>query len=121
MGDVFRRICTFAFLFGALTTAVSGQHLTVGVKGGVPLLDAFEPNPSSVVAPFVFTTRYTSITKRYTVGPAVDVSLPLKLRFEANALYTRLAFDSAEIVPISPPTRDNPSLNPVTFASTTER
>ena len=87
--DVFWRICTFAFLFGALTTAASGQHLAVGVKGGVPLLDAFEQTTS-----LPFFQHYTFNTKRYTVGPAVDVSLPLKLRFEADALYTRLDYDS---------------------------
>lgn len=87
--DVFWRICTFAFLFGALTTAASGQHLAVGVKGGVPLLDAFEQTAS-----LPFFPHYTFNTKRYTVGSAVDVSLPLKLRFEADALYTRLDYDS---------------------------
>ena len=93
---VFRRICTFAFLFSALTTAASGQHLAVGVKGGVPLLDAFEQNtppPMLTLNPTLF-FHYTFDTKRYTVGPAVDVSLPLKLRFEADALYTRLDYDS---------------------------
>jgi len=88
MRDVFRRICTFAFIFGALTTAASGQQLAVGVKGGVPLLDAFEG--PSFVSDLFNQEHYTFNTKRYTVGPAVDVSLPLKLRFEANALYTRL-------------------------------
>ena len=87
--DLFWRICTFAFFFGALTTAASGQHLAVGVKGGVPLLDAFEQTTS-----LPFFQHYTFNTKRYTVGPAVDVSLPLKLRFEADALYTRLDYDS---------------------------
>jgi hypothetical protein len=92
---VFRRICTFAFLFGALTTAASGQHLAVGVKGGVPLVDAFEQNtPPSLTLNPTFFFHYTFDTKRYTVGPAVDVSLPLKLRFEADALYTRLDYDS---------------------------
>jgi len=92
MRDVFRRICTFAFIFGGLTTAASGQHLAVGVKGGVPLLDAFEG--PSFVSDLFNQEHYTFNTKRYTVGPAVDVSLPLKLRFEADALYTRLDYDS---------------------------
>jgi len=92
MRDVFRRICTFAFIFGALTTAASGQQLAVGVKGGVPLLDAFEG--PSFVSDLFNQEHYTFNTKRYTVGPAVDVSLPLKLRFEADALYTRLDYDS---------------------------
>ena len=85
---VFRRICPNAFLFFALAIPAAGQQLAVGVKGGVPLLDAFELNAS---LPFF---RYTFNTKRYTVGPSVDVALPFKLRFEANALYTRLDYDS---------------------------
>jgi hypothetical protein len=88
MRDVFRRICTFSFVFGTLTTAASGQQLAVGVKGGVPLLDAFEGR--SFVSDLFNQEHYTFNTKRYTVGPAVEVSLPRKLRFQANALYTRL-------------------------------
>jgi hypothetical protein len=84
----FWRISFIAFLFFALAIPAAGQQLAVGVKGGVPLLDVFELNPS---LPFF---RYTFNTKRYTVGPSVDVALPFKLRFEANALYTRLDYDS---------------------------
>jgi hypothetical protein len=91
MRDVFWRICTFAFLFGAVTTAASGQHLAVGVKGGVPLLDAFEG--PTFLSDLFNQQHYTFNTKRYMAGPAVDVSLPLKLCFEANALYTRLDYD----------------------------
>jgi len=86
---VLRRICTVAIFFHALATVAVGQQLAVGVKGGVPLLDAFELSPSLTFF------QYSFNTKRYTVGPAVDVSLPLTLRFEANALYTRLDYDSA--------------------------
>src|SRR5262249_29862727 len=84
----FWRIFGIAFLFHTLATIAAGQQLAVGVKGGVPLLDAFELNPPP---PFV---RYTFNTKRYTVGPSVDVAIPFKLRFEVNALYTRLDYDS---------------------------
>jgi hypothetical protein len=109
MRDVFRRICTFAFIFGALTTAASGQHLAVGVKGGVPLLDAYQQNTSlPIVTPPGFFFHNSFNTKRYTVGPAVEVCcLPLNLRFEANALYTRLDSDSTEIG-ISPPVTNGP-------------
>lgn len=116
MKDVFRRIYTFAFLFGALTAAAFGQHLSIGVKGGVPLLDAYEQNTSfPIVSSPGFSFYNTFNTKRYTVGADVDVCLPLNLRFEANALYTRLDSDSTEIVNISPPVT-NP---PYTHASAT--
>jgi hypothetical protein len=85
---VFRRIGPLSFLFLVLTTSVAGQQVAAGVKAGVPLLDAFEVNPS---LPFF---RYTFNTKRYMVGPSADVALPLRLRFEADAIYTRLDYDS---------------------------
>ena len=61
------------------------------------MLDAFEG--PSFVSDLFNQEHYTFNTKRYTVGPAVDVCcLPLNLRFEANALYTRLDSDATEIV-----------------------
>jgi opacity protein-like surface antigen len=54
----------------------------------VPLTDAFEKG--ALIPRFT----YTFNTKRYIVGPTADVSLPLGLSFEADALYTRLDYDS---------------------------
>jgi hypothetical protein len=68
--------------------AAAAQHLTLGVKGGVPLLDAFE---KSGVIP---RSSYTFDTKRYTVGPTGSFSLPLNLDFQVDALYTRLDYNS---------------------------
>ena len=92
MGDLFRRVGRFALIVHVLGTVAAAQQVAVGIKGGVPLLDAFEQNTTSALFPPL--VRFTFNTKRYTVGPSVDVALPFKLRFEANALYTRLDYDS---------------------------
>jgi opacity protein-like surface antigen len=65
------------------------QTFVVGGKIGVPINDAFlltDPtNPLS---------NYSFKTNRYTFGPAGELKLPLKLAFEASALYRRLNYDS---------------------------
>ncbi|MBI4877013.1 MAG: outer membrane beta-barrel protein [Acidobacteria bacterium] len=69
--------------------AASPQALSVGVKGGVPLGDAFK------IASNVSAGRsYFQNTKRYTFGPMVDVRLPFGLGIEFDALYKRLEYGS---------------------------
>src|SRR5215831_16745235 len=86
---MFARIVLLTFVFCLLPDIASAQHVSIGAIAGVPLTDAFE---KGALIPFRFT--YTFNTKRYIVGPTADVSLPLGLRFEADALYTRLDYDS---------------------------
>jgi hypothetical protein len=86
---MFARIALFTLIFHLLPDIGSAQHISIGAIAGVPLTDAFE---KGALIPFRF--NYTFNTKRYIVGPTVDVSLPLGLRFEADALYTRLDYDS---------------------------
>jgi hypothetical protein len=65
------------------------QSLALGVKGGVPLSDAFKAASGGPVS-------YSTVTRRYTVGPTVEVGLPLiGLRVEADALYRRMGWDSS--------------------------
>jgi hypothetical protein len=84
----FRHVVTLAFVSGFLANIAVAQQLELGIKGGVPLLDAFETNISS---PFV---HYRFNTKRYKIGPTAAISLPLDLKFETSALYTRLDYDA---------------------------
>jgi opacity protein-like surface antigen len=88
---MFARIALLTLIFHLLADIGSAQHVSIGAIGGVPLTDAFEKRATGVLFPR-FT--YTFNTKRYIVGPTADVSLPLGLRFEADALYTRLDYDS---------------------------
>jgi hypothetical protein len=83
----FRYVVTVVLVFGLLTNIAVAQQLEIGIKGGVPLLDAFETNASQFF-------HYTFNTKRYTVGPTATISLLLNLKFEADALYRRLDYDS---------------------------
>jgi hypothetical protein len=82
-----RRFVFVTFLFLSANATVA-QRLALGVKGGVPILDAF------VESGVVPRSTYTFDTKRYTVGPTGGFSLPLNLNFEADALYTRLDYNS---------------------------
>ena len=63
--------------------------LSVGVKGGIPLTDAFEAASNADL-------HYVTNTKRYTVGPVVEVRLPLGLGVEFDALYKRLDYEARQ-------------------------
>ena len=79
-----------------VTASADAQLLSVGVKGGIPLNDSFLFTRSSSSLPRVVVTRasYFAKTKRYVVGPAVQVHLSLRLAVEFNVLYRRLNYDS---------------------------
>ncbi len=63
------------------------QFVSFGVKGGVPLTSAFDTARTGNIA-------YLSGTKRYLVGPAFELRLPLGLGVELDALYKRLNYES---------------------------
>jgi opacity protein-like surface antigen len=67
--------------------AAFAQPIGFGLKVGAPLTEAFDTatGPSS---------SYTSSTKRYLIGPQVELRLPAGLGIELDALYTRLNFAS---------------------------
>ena len=75
-------------LFVAPLAFPSGPF-AIGVKGGLPLTDNFKTG--SVANPNL---RFTFDTKRYTVGPTVELRLPFGLGFEADALYRRLDYSA---------------------------
>ena len=60
------------------------QPIGVGIKGGLPLTDLFEAQTSSV----------QTETKRYIVGPMIELRLPAGFAIEADALYSRANFSS---------------------------
>ena len=67
--------------------AALAQPIGVGVKVGLPLTEAFKTGsgPSS---------SYFSDTKRYIIGPQIELRLPAGLSIELDALYTKLNFSS---------------------------
>lgn len=77
---------TKTFLSVIVLTAASAfaQPIGVGIKGGLPFNDLFSAN----------TTGVDADTKRYIVGPMIELRLPAGLAIEADALYTRANFSS---------------------------
>lgn len=91
------RIATTALFFSIAGTAFAQFPVSVGVKGGVALTDAFEDRSFSFINPGVTLTNPTAIhnyspSKDYLVGPFVEVRLPFGLGVEADALYRQLDF-----------------------------
>jgi opacity protein-like surface antigen len=80
----------------------AAQPVSVGIKGGVPITDAFDTAQGNQAA-------YASNTHRYVVGPTVQFNLPLRFSIEVDALYRRLGFDYNQFGGAGSPT----------FASTT--
>lgn len=74
-------------LLGLLITGFSfGQSLSVGVLGGAPFTDVVN---NGTIAPI--NTVVTS--SNFTVGPSVQLNLPLNLRVEFDALYRPYGFN----------------------------
>lgn len=74
-------------LLFAAPLAFPGDLFSFGVKGGVPLNDAFNTATTGNL-------QYLSDTKRFTVGPELDINLPFGFAVEVDALYRRLDFES---------------------------
>ncbi|MCX6634678.1 MAG: hypothetical protein NT090_06295 [Acidobacteria bacterium] len=74
-------------LFFAFAAAAFPQALSVGVKGGAPLGDAFK-----IVSNAASGRSYFQDTKRYTFGPVIEVRLPFGLGIELDALYKRMEY-----------------------------
>src|SRR5437016_3905647 len=71
------------------------QTVSLGLKAGIPVTEALETANFDSGPADIFRTQinYTSRAKRYTIGPAVEVSLPLGLALEFDALYKRLDYN----------------------------
>jgi hypothetical protein len=76
-------LCSFVFI--VLTHA---QPIVAGLKIGVPFTDAFQNQPYPTVA------TLTASSNSYTLGPFVEIRLPLHLAIEADALYRGLHFNN---------------------------
>jgi len=76
-----------SLLFAVFCAAASAQAISVGVLGGAPFTDVVSSfNQSS----FTFVSK----SANFTIGPALQVNLPLSLRFEVDALYRPYSFGS---------------------------
>lgn len=75
-------LCSFVFI-----SLAPAQPVIAGLKIGVPFSDAFANGYPSI-------TALTASSNAYTLGPYVEVRLPLHLSIEADALYRGLHFNS---------------------------
>jgi hypothetical protein len=71
---------TFCLLLAA--AGLFAQPIGFGIKGGVPLTDLFEARNNTVDVE----------TKRYVIGPMVELRLPAGFAVEGDALYSRANF-----------------------------
>jgi hypothetical protein len=69
--------------FGAVSA--SAQHLSVGVVGGAPFTDVVNSYNQNNLS---FLPKSTN----FTIGPSLQIGLPLNLRFEFDALYRPYSF-----------------------------
>jgi hypothetical protein len=79
------------FLFAlviAATSSASAQLVSVGALGGVRLTDGFS---------------YGDESRRYVVGPSVEVRLPARFAIEADALYQRVGETDSLIASLASP------------------
>ncbi len=72
----------YAVLLWLAAFCCRAELLTFGVRGGMPLNDAFR-----------FERPYRAATKLYTVGPTLEIHLPFRTSIALDALYRRLGYD----------------------------
>jgi hypothetical protein len=65
--------------------SASAQHLSVGVVGGAPFTDVVNSYNQSNLS---FIPKSTN----FTIGPSLQINLPLSLRFEFDVLYRPYSF-----------------------------
>src|SRR5437762_886529 len=71
----------------AAASSVFAQHISGGIKAGVTLTDLVRTNSGDV--------RTSTQTKRYTIGPVMDIRLLFGFGVEFGAMYKR--FDQQSI------------------------
>jgi len=85
------------FLFILAAVPVLGDALSVGVKAGVPLTDSVRTAGEIGGRPFAADIR------RFTIGPVLDVHLPLGLGVEFGAMYKRFDQQAGQYEVIAEP------------------
>jgi len=70
----------------------AGSLFSAGVIGGAPFTDVVN---NTNQPGYLFSSKSTN----YTIGPALQINLPLNLRFEFDALYRPYAFAATSNVP----------------------
>lgn len=74
------RLLSFLFL---LASSVYADAIGVGFRAGVPLTDALDARG-----------LFSSKPKRFTVGPSLELRLPMGVGFEFDALYRKVSYST---------------------------
>ena len=81
-----------------LSCGLFGQRLDFGVEGGIPISEAFRRGGfySIHACPYGASCGESGdfATRRYVIGPVVEVRLSHSLGLESSALYRRLGYDT---------------------------
>jgi hypothetical protein len=96
----------------SLLTAASSafaQHISVGIKAGVPVTGLLRTNAGDVRSYGEFPTQ----TKRYTIGPVVNIRLPLGFGVGFGAMYKRFDQQSLAVTTIGYVTIDEENDYPI--------
>lgn len=67
-----------------------GKKVSIGVKAGVPITDAFETFQGN-------DAHYFTNTKRYLIGPTIEFHLPYRLSIEVDGLYKRVGYEYQQL------------------------
>ncbi len=73
-----------------VATAAAAQPVSVGIRAGVPLTDAFRAARGGSLS-------YATDSKRYVIGPTLDLHLPFRTSVTFELLYRRLGYTSTTI------------------------
>jgi hypothetical protein len=77
---------------GALcAAAANAQSISVGVLAGAPFTDVVNATTTNNIS-------FLPTSTNFTVGPALQINLPLSLRFEVDALYRPYSFSVSNLV-----------------------
>ena len=70
-----------------LAAPLAAQHISLGIKGGVPFTEAFKTSGGPLF-------NYESLKNPYTIGPSLEVRLPLRLSVSIDVLWKRLEYQA---------------------------
>ena len=86
------RLSLLGALFLCAFSHANAQLFSFGVKGGVPLTDAY----STITTSDSVGSAYKRL---YLVGPTAEIHLPFHLSIEVDALYRRNGFSERDVTP----------------------
>ena len=83
-------------LIPLLAAPLLAQPFTLGIKAGAPLNDFIHTaQTQSVTSALIQNFNFTSSTRRYVVGPTIELRLPAGFAIEADALYRRMNYNGS--------------------------